>query len=258
MKLTRLLEALALGLICLLVAMPATAAPKENTADRCSDGRDNDRDGLIDGADPDCLPFGDPPDPPGGGEVPLPDTEAGWRGAMRDVDGSGNDTTRSCFVETSTPDGSDIHYTCFHGNGSPEVAINFQEIEWVQTRKRGDATLCDFFDSTVEFTPTALTNYGFTLVEPCPALAASCEVQVLNYAFESAAAVARGVGLIIIEGIGNAAGAADNLNPFSETQLIDIFEINATFKQLGGNKTLAICQYSPISFEVKFGTSPAP
>lgn len=177
---------------------------------------------------------------------------------MRDVDGSGDATTRSCFVEFSTPDGSDIHYTCFHGAGSPKVAINFQGVPVVQTRKRGDASLCDFFDSTVEFTPTALTNYGFTLVEPCPASAAACEVQVLNYAFESAAAVARGVGLIVIEGIGNAAGAADNLNPFSEAQLIDVFEINATFRQLGANKTLAICQYSPLSREVELQTTPVP
>ena len=45
---------------CLVFAfsvIPAEAAPKpkpEDTAQRCSDGKDNDEDGLIDGADPDC------------------------------------------------------------------------------------------------------------------------------------------------------------------------------------------------------------
>ena len=32
----------------------AFAAPQENTVQKCFDGRDNDRDGLIDGDDPDC------------------------------------------------------------------------------------------------------------------------------------------------------------------------------------------------------------
>ena len=49
--------------VCLVFAfsvMPAEAAPKpkpEDTAQRCSDGKDNDEDGLIDDADPDCDPF---------------------------------------------------------------------------------------------------------------------------------------------------------------------------------------------------------
>ena len=47
-----------LSLVVLAWAVhPLLAAPKENTARRCSDGIDNDRDGLVDGADPDCAPF---------------------------------------------------------------------------------------------------------------------------------------------------------------------------------------------------------
>ena len=40
------------------IVQPLLAAPKENTARRCSDGIDNDRDGLVDSDDPDCSPFG--------------------------------------------------------------------------------------------------------------------------------------------------------------------------------------------------------
>ena len=51
---------MAVCLVFAFSAMPAEAAPKpkpENTAQRCSDGKDNDDDGLIDVADPDCDPF---------------------------------------------------------------------------------------------------------------------------------------------------------------------------------------------------------
>ena len=46
--------------LCLFLGfsvIPAEAAPKENTAKKCSDGKDNDGDGKIDDADPDCAPF---------------------------------------------------------------------------------------------------------------------------------------------------------------------------------------------------------
>lgn len=46
-----------------VVATPILAAPKENTLAKCTDGRDNDRDSLIDADDPDCdgVLGGDPP-----------------------------------------------------------------------------------------------------------------------------------------------------------------------------------------------------
>lgn len=48
-----------LGLIALTVASTdSIAAPREDTAQKCSDGKDNDRDGLIDAADPDCEDVG--------------------------------------------------------------------------------------------------------------------------------------------------------------------------------------------------------
>ena len=138
MRVTRLFELVVFGVICLMVATPVVAGPTEDTPAKCSDGRDNDRDGLIDGDDPDCQQGG------GGGDITLPDTEAGWRGAVRDVDPGGMDTTRRCFVESSTPDGSHIHYTCSHATGSPAVVINLTEIDRTQIRKRGDPTLCGF------------------------------------------------------------------------------------------------------------------
>ena len=48
-----------LGLIVLIIAnTDSVAAPTEDTAKKCSDGRDNDRDGFIDADDhPDCDPF---------------------------------------------------------------------------------------------------------------------------------------------------------------------------------------------------------
>ena len=114
-----------------------------------------------------------------------------------------------------------------------------------------------FFDRDVDFTPEALTNYGFTLVEPCPD-GAFCEIQILNYAFEPTQpdSLYPDVGLVIVEAIGDAVAAHGDLNPFAEPQAIEIFEINATFKLLGTNKTLAICQYSPVEDDVVFQTEP--
>ena len=54
-------------LSCLLVGLTTVtveAAPKENTAGKCSDGTDNDNDGLIDCDDPNCSSFCVP-----GGEI---------------------------------------------------------------------------------------------------------------------------------------------------------------------------------------------
>ena len=49
------------------------AAPREDTAKKCSDGRDNDKDGDVDGDDSDCEEFGDPGDPGGDGEPIIED-----------------------------------------------------------------------------------------------------------------------------------------------------------------------------------------
>ena len=44
----------ALVVLTALAAEPAAAAPSSEKGPRCSDGIDNDGDGLIDDADPDC------------------------------------------------------------------------------------------------------------------------------------------------------------------------------------------------------------
>lgn len=238
-------------LVGALTAAPTLAAPKENTVTKCTDGRDNDRDGLVDADDPDCAGLGG-----GSGEIPLPDNNAGWRGAVRDVDSAGLDTTRTCVNEAANPDGSNIVYKCSYANEFPKVIIDLDGISWEQTRRRGDPSLCDFFDEPVEFTP--LTHYDFRILERCPAGAEACETRALNWSFESAAAVARGVGLIRFEAFGDATGAMDNPNPFSEAQVLDIFEIIVSFKQLGNDKTLAICHYEPAAGEVEFHTFPQP
>ncbi|MFC1740060.1 hypothetical protein ACFL0N_01100 [Pseudomonadota bacterium] len=54
--------ALAVMFMTLPVTTPAFAAPAE-TGDKCFDGRDNDRDGLIDADDPDCADAPPPPTP---------------------------------------------------------------------------------------------------------------------------------------------------------------------------------------------------
>ena len=44
----------AFALLLLVATTPALAGPQENTLAKCTDGRDNDRDGLTDADDPDC------------------------------------------------------------------------------------------------------------------------------------------------------------------------------------------------------------
>jgi hypothetical protein len=242
---------LLVALVAMALATVADAKPTEDTVAKCNDGRDNDRDGLIDDDDPDCAGLGG-----GGGEIPLPDNDAGWRGAVRDVDDLGLETTRVCINAAATPSGSDIAYECSDANEFPKVVIDLTGVPRQQTRRNGDPGLCDFFDGEVEFTP--LTEYDFRILEPCPAGALACETRVNNWSFESSAAVARGVGLIVFHGFGDAIGASDNPNPFSEPQDLDIFELVASFKQLGANKTLAICRYEPVIGDVTFHTAPLP
>jgi hypothetical protein len=61
----------ALGVVSLLfvggTAMRADAG-KGNKNNQCQDGQDNDKDGLVDTADPDCA---SPADPHEGPEVPI-------------------------------------------------------------------------------------------------------------------------------------------------------------------------------------------
>ena len=51
---------MALCLALVFSVSPVEAAPKEDTARKCNDGKDNDKDGLIDTDDPECSEFGDP------------------------------------------------------------------------------------------------------------------------------------------------------------------------------------------------------
>jgi hypothetical protein len=58
-----LLPAILTFVLLAVVTTPVLAAPQENTIAKCTDGRDNDRDGLTDADDPDCegVGGGDPP-----------------------------------------------------------------------------------------------------------------------------------------------------------------------------------------------------
>jgi len=65
----RLTALFMIGLVILIAAnTDSVAAPREDTAQKCSDGKDNDRDGLVDAADPDCDDVGGGGDT--GGNIP--------------------------------------------------------------------------------------------------------------------------------------------------------------------------------------------
>lgn len=106
------------------ISISVTTAPVENDATLCSDGIDNDNDGLTDLDDPDCAAFVPAPTP-----TPTPSGNGGGNGGGGGVVGSGplsigfvntNPTTGGQVLGTSTealPEGCELYLNSYLKQG---------------------------------------------------------------------------------------------------------------------------------------------
>jgi len=217
-------------LAIVLAGATTLAGPKGEKGPNCSDGIDNDGDGLIDGADPDCG--GDS----GGTTEPInfpPLLEVQWVST-----GLGNtimeNQVRTCNLSSNGAGGLYASYHCPHGGsgGGPGGPIFLQLSGGEQVARKGDAALCDYLDG-LEVEP----NSSYQLDWDCTT--SPCVVRVLNWAVGDEVA-------FITE------GQADTIHvqAFAQAEpnwptdfLGDFFRVDVTFKANGTNKTSAICRY---------------
>jgi len=252
-KLTRLAVAwMALAVLALPVRRAWAQGPSENTQAKCSDGKDNDRAGLVDGDDPDCAPFGGGGGGGGGGEPADVPIDVHWTGTFGAVPGIYEQDPRPCTLSSTTNDYGSYH--CWHV-GAPDVTYGLPGIGAsgvAQTLRRGDPSFCDAFAPALTLNPNSA--YEVSWEGDCTV---ACTVGILNWSYGTDGGMDQVGGADTMRLWAYAeVGGSSNPNPFADGPLTlspDLVEV--TFAGEGTNKKVAICAYTGsaiagIQFEV--------
>ncbi len=223
----------ALGLALGFSAAPALANPPD--VDGCHDHKEDCPDGGDDGGTPTIVP-----------------TEVQWGG---DIDGITE--PRPCVLEHVHPSGNNGNYACQLVPPGP-VAYNLGV--GTQTARNGDPSLCLVFDG-VDLTPNS--RYTYFWFDNCGD--GSCTMNILNWFGGDQVIVATEGKADFIKLVAwtEATGPFSDLNPFFDSQMLDIDEISINFTAVGSNKKIAVCEYSPdlgnlIVGDVTFQSDPTP
>ena len=217
---------LAFGLFSITVSV--LASPPGNTERKCSDGRDNDGDGAVDGDDSDCSSKDVCSGGGGGGgdAIVFPaaldvqwDSSAGTNVIVE----AG---TRPCTLSSNSATYASYH--CLHVQ-APSV---FYELEaGIQTARKGDAAYCTAFVEGLDLNP----NSSYQIDWDCRAL--PCTVRILNWAVgEEVQTKVPGADTVRLEAF---ADATPEWPAVLSPDTIDI-----VFKKDGTNKTAAQCLWN--------------
>lgn len=194
--------------------------------------------GVTHGPNP--VPCDDPPpdaDPPG-----TNTTLAGWVGGTDAVELA----LRACGPGSAPLQAGHGEYTC-RKTGS----VDFTLVGGVQVGKKGGPEWCgrDFIATTTEN-----SQYGYVWNGDCT-VPGSCTIEIWNWVYETHNVNTlngwpEDVGLLIIRALAPHVDGTSNPsepNPYFDTLDLEVTDVEVTFKQLGRNRTLAVCNYPRFS-----------
>jgi hypothetical protein len=183
------------------------------------------------------VPCDDPPpdaEPPGTNE-----TLAGWLGGLDAVENS----LRNCGP------GGGANLQAGHGEYGCDTngSVNFTLTGGVQVGKKGSPQWCgkDFVVST-----SANSIYNYVWNGDCT-IPGGCSIEIWNWAYQThnvniGTGWPADVGLLIVRATApHVAGTSDpnETNPYFDTLDLVATDVEVTFKAMGKNRTLAVCNY---------------
>lgn len=232
----------ALCTILVLANITVAQGGSEKGNKKCTDGIDNDGDGLIDGDDPDCG------EDPGGDPVFMGDLDVRWSTAQT-TPSFFEVNNRFCFLGSASNDYGNYH--CRHLGGALGIG---EDVSYdlpgsgpgvEQIARKGDASLCGSFVGGRTLNPNSAYDFDWD----CTASNGICRIRVLNWYHpdlpQGGSQPIPGVGAVIIEGFADTAGGHTNANPFADAPMtLSIDEVVIDFKAENRNKTIAKCRYT--------------
>ena len=176
-----------------------------------------------------------------GRETPtIVETDVQWGGDITES------KTRPCVAAQVLTNGDYGEYLCqLDPPGSNEIRYNLGV--GVQTARKGDASLCNVFNP-INLTPDRFYEYNWS--DNCGD--GTCTIEINNWFSEEET----GAGFIRLRAFAEATGPFMDANPFVDSLMLDVDEINIIFYAAGSNKKIAECQYlfDPSESEVTFQT----